>query len=175
VILPLFNTSSAVFSDCGRYRYRLERRSPTGSRTMSVTMLNPSTAGSDANDPTITKLLGFCSRLDVGRLIVTNLAALVSTDPKGLTAIGDPIGVENDAHILAAAMDADLLVVAWGVGVSMLGGIAFDRVSRVTEILRGRERLGGDGREVWCWGTSKHGQPRHPLMLAYVTPLELFK
>jgi hypothetical protein len=172
--LPLFNTSSAVFSDCGRYRYRLERRLPTGSRTMSVTMLNPSIADATKPDPTITKLLGFCSRLDVGRLIVTNLAALVSTDPKGLTEVGDPIGVENDAHILAAAMDADLLIVAWGAGVTMLRGLAADRVARVTEILRGRERLGGDGREVWCWGTSKHGHPRHPLMLAYTTPLELF-
>ena len=80
----------------------------------------------------------------------------------------------NDDHVLAAAIEADLLVVAWGAGVTMLRGLAADRVARVTEILRGRERLGGDGREVWCWGTSKHGHPRHPLMLAYSTELELF-
>lgn len=170
----LYGDSSAVFSPCGRYRYRLERRMP-GRRTMSVTMLNPSIADATKPDPTITKLLGFCSRLDVGRLIVTNLAALVSTDPKGLTAVdSDPIGVENDAHVLAAATDADLLVVAWGAGVTMLRGLAADRVARVTEILRGVDRIGGDGREVWCWGRTNAGHPRHPLMLAYSTPLEVF-
>lgn len=29
-----------------------------------------------------------------------------------------------------------------------------------------------DGGIVWCWGTTKEGQPRHPLMLPYSTPLE---
>ena len=163
----LFAQSSAVLSDCGRYRYRLER-TMSGRRTMVVCMLNPSTADASVDDPTIRKLLGFSSRLDVGRLIVVNLAALRSTNPKGLAVADDPIGPDNDRHITDAFCGADLAVVAWGAGVGMLRPVGPSRVSKVLDL------IGLANREPMCWGRTGDGHPRHPLMLAYSTPLESF-
>jgi hypothetical protein len=163
---------TAVFSDCGKYRYRLERcldvgiLAAPGLRTMSVTMLNPSTADADANDPTIRKLLGFGKRVGVGRLIVTNLGALVSTDPRGLLKANDPVGPENDRHILEAVAEADIVVAAWGANAVLFRGAVAGRRRAVVAMLR------ASGREVMCWGQTVTGLPRHPLMLPYVTDLE---
>lgn len=162
---------TAVFSPCRKYRYRLERRLLLGSRTMAVTMLNPSDANEVDNDPTIRKLLGFSERLGVGRLIVTNLAALISTDPKGLRQADDPIGPENDSHILAAVAEADFVVAAWGAGVVHLPMFAW-RVETVVELLRRSRQPGLE--HVSCWGRTLDHHPRHPLMLSYATKLEPF-
>jgi hypothetical protein len=161
-------SGSAVFSPCGRYRYRIERRLPCGGRTMALTMLNPSKAGAVKTDPTATKVIGFCERLDICRWIGTNAAALVSTDPKGLAFADDPIGPDNDQNILEAAREADIVVVGWGAGVSYLRGKLATRAAEVLDLLR------ADGHELWCWGYTKGGHPRHPLMLPYSTPLERF-
>lgn len=167
---------TAIFSPCGTFRYQLERRVSLIRRTMTVVMLNPSTANADENDPTIRKLLGFCNRLDFGRLIVVNLAALVSTDPKGLVSARDPVGPENSRYIATAAAEANLRVVAWGAGVKHLGKRGPDRVARTLELLRfGEGAPDGDGREVWCWGCTKDGYPRHPLYLPYDAKLELYQ
>lgn len=32
----------------------------------------------------------------------------------------------------------------------------------------------GAARPIWCWGRTVGGHPRHPLMLSYSTPLEVF-
>jgi hypothetical protein len=160
---------SATFSPCGLYRYRLERRLPRGSRTMALVMLNPSKAGADEDDQTVTKVIRFSERIDVGRFIVVNAAALISTDPKGLARAADPIGPDNDRHILEAAREADIVVVAWGGGVSNLRGKLATRPAQVLDLLR------ADGHELWCWGFTKDGHPRHPLMLRYSTSLERFR
>lgn len=60
------------------------------------------------------------------------------------------------------------MIVAWGGDVSNLRGRFATRPQYMVEMLRGL------GLELWCWGRTKYGQPRHPLMLAYKTPLELF-
>jgi hypothetical protein len=146
---------TAVFSPCGLYRYRLERVFDTGQHTLSVTMLNPSYANDARDDHTIRRLVGFCTALDVRRLIVTNLAALVSPDPKGLSKASDPIGPDNDEAIRSAAGEADIIVVGWGAGVRRLPG----RASEVLAI------LGETSKPIMCWGLTAKREPRHPLML----------
>ena len=50
--------SSAIFSDCGRYRYSLSRRWENGENCVFVG-LNPSTADSAKNDATVRKCIHF--------------------------------------------------------------------------------------------------------------------
>jgi hypothetical protein len=152
----------ATFSTCGRYRYRLWRRGNRSGARLLWIMLNPSVANADADDPTIRKCLGFADRWNFGRVDVVNLCALISTDPRALRKAEDPFGPENDVAIFAAAEGATMIVGAWG--------------GPLPRRLRGRspevQRLLA-GRPVHCLSRTAGGEPRHPLMLAYSTPLEV--
>ncbi len=84
---------------------------------------------------------------------VTNVFALRSTDPKGLRQVEDPVGPDNDAHIIEQARCADLVVVGWGTHARLN-----DRHERVIGLLSGVC-------EITCLGVTKDGYPRHPLYL----------
>ncbi|WP_113132720.1 DUF1643 domain-containing protein [Rhizobiales bacterium] len=160
----LLMTRRAVFSECGLYRYLLEHDFGGSGPRISLGMVNPSDANSEKNDPTMTKVDGFAMRLGASKVSVWNLCALVNKEVKALAAAADPIGPENDAYIARAIMDADIHVVAWG------------PASKLPKALRTRWRSVVDvltkaGANPMCWGTALDGQPRHPLMLAYATPL----
>jgi hypothetical protein len=155
--------SSAIISDCGRYRYRLDRDGPGEGQTV-VIMVNPSTADAEQDDATIRKLKGFGARNGWGRIIVGNLFAYRATDVRELAAVDDPVGPENEAYLRRMFYGAKQTVVAWG------------PVSKVPRRLRERWR------EVWalaeCYPPvlsigepAKCGHPKHPLMLAYSTPI----
>ena len=150
------------FSECGKYRYTLRRDFTTGMFKVLFVMLNPSIADARLDDPTTRRAVDFArTGLRCGNYMAVNLFALRSTDPKGLRAVADPIGPENDAYLLAAAKWADEIVVAWGIGGSYLG-----RDKQVVELL--------NGRPLWCFGRTKHGHPRFPLYLAKTTDFERF-
>lgn len=99
---------SAIISDCGTYRYLLTRATgvtlfESQARTVNFIMLNPSTADATADDPTIRRCIRFAMAWDYERLVVTNLFAFRATDPGDLRFAKDPIGPENDRHIIEAA------------------------------------------------------------------------
>lgn len=105
---------SAVFSPDRKYRYWLEREiRPTGI-VVAFNMLNPSTADEKKNDPTVRRCIGYATDWGASKLIVTNIFGLRSTDPKLLYTDEDPVGPENDAYIIKAALTADVFVCAWG-------------------------------------------------------------
>lgn len=150
------NGNSAWLSGCQRYRYRLGRNWADGWGKPAVfVMLNPSTADAFVDDPTIVRCRNFAKAWGCDRLIVVNLYALRSTDPRGLWKAEDPVGPENDAHLEDAAYTAaeydGPLVAAWGANAKP------DRVAQVLA-LPGMERL-------MALGTTKAGAPRHPLYL----------
>ena len=158
-----FATSSAVISACGRYRYRLERDGPGEGRTV-VIMVNPSTADAEQDDATIRKLKGFGARNGWGRIIVGNLFAYRATDVRELGRVGDPIGPENDDELRRICYNAKQTIVAWG------------PVSKQPKALRNRWREVFEIIECYppmlCIGEpAKCGHPKHPLMLAYDTPI----
>lgn len=145
---------TATFSPCGRYRYRLGRRWGEGERLCNFLMLNPSTADAEQPDPTITRCINFAKSWGYDGLEVTNLFALRSTDPKVMLADRDPIGLENDRHILYAAHKSELVLCAWG-------AIGKHR-RRANEVLK----------TLWNSGFVPHylrltgdGSPWHPLYL----------
>lgn len=155
---------SAIISDCGKYRYRLERHGLSGAGAVAWIMVNPSTADAQADDPTIRRVIGFSERLGAGWAIVGNKFAYRATDVKDLRTAPDPRGPENDAHLEAIMAAAPLVIVAWG------------PLAKLPPVLRRRWRTvcqiaDRTGTKLMCFGTAQDGQPRHPLMLAYDTPL----
>ena len=157
-------TASAVMSDCGLYRYRLERHLRKDGPVVAVIMVNPSTATAEVNDHTITKVERFGSLLGWGRIIVGNLFAYRATDIDDLKTVQDPVGPDNLSHIAAILDEADLTVVAWGA------------TRKMPESLRQSWRPIADlitqhGRVPQCWGVNADGHPKHPMILSYRLPL----
>lgn len=160
---------SAIFSPCGLYRYELRRAVGDvlyGStrQTIAWIMLNPSTADANINDPTIRRCIGFAGRWGFASLVVGNLFAFRSTDPKGIKTAEDPIGPENDAYLRKIVGEADLVVCAWGAHGSAVG-----RGSAV------RRLIADAGKTPHHLGLSKDGHPKHPLYLPYETALEAWQ
>lgn len=153
----------AIFSDCMTYRYRLEVIWDTNIKPANFIMLNPSIADHLRNDPTVERQVRRMKRWDFeclrgcyyGGLIVTNLFALVSTDPKALKSHSNPVGgLDNDGHIVKAASESSIVVCAWG-----LHGKIHDRGDEVKNML--------DHADILCHilKFSKDGTPTHPLYL----------
>lgn len=166
-------SSGADISSDGLYRYRLWRRWGPGKMVLFV-MLNPSTADASDDDPTIRKCIGFAKRWGYAGIEVVNLYALRSTDPSVLLHkdCPDPIGPRNNDVIFRALRTAGLVVAAWGVHgpKPVQGGAVTGRVEYVRKLMRGASA------NPKCLGLTKsNAQPRHPLMLAYKTPLELLE
>lgn len=160
---PEAPTGSAVISDCGRYRYRLNRSWDRMKATAGFIMLNPSIADATQDDPTIRRCVGFARAWRCGGLCVVNLFAFRATDPADLFAAAEPVGPENDDHIRAVLRQCRPVVAAWGAHGGHLGR---DRAVR--------EIIAAVGVSVFCLGRTKAGQPRHPLYVAAATKLDLF-
>lgn len=158
----LFNSSTAVISRCGTYRYRLDRVWDQGLPLVAFLMLNPSTADADQDDPTIRRCIGFAKSWGFGGLIVGNLFALRSTDPKALYEHPDPIGPDNDTHLVNIAQSARKVICAWGTH-----GAYRDRGREVGHRL--------EFFPLAALKVTKDGHPGHPLYIAASTqPKEFF-
>ncbi len=119
-------------------------------------MLNPSTADATHNDPTIER----CQRRAVmdgyGTLIVCNLFALRTTDPRLLYTATDPVGPGNDLVIGDQIRNVSAIVCGWGDH-----GRLHRRSKRVLAILRALRA------PVFALGVNASGEPRHPLYVPY--------
>jgi len=159
VTLNLFTpTAAPIFSPCRRYRYTLSRSINTGGKQVLFVMLNPSTADEVQNDPTIRRCIRFAQREGGSILNVVNLFAWRSTDPGVLGEVLDPIGPDNDRHIVEAATKSSLIVCAWGVH-----GAFMQRGKAVQQLLADRP--------LYALGFTKDGAPRHPLYVKGDAPL----
>jgi hypothetical protein len=125
-------------------------------------MLNPSTADATKNDATIRKCIGFSKRWGYGRMIVVNLFALRSTDPRALAKNTDPVGVENDYWTITAMREARECVCAWGCQQHLTTPKLRARPSLALSLIRMHA-------PTVCLGFRKDGAPRHPLILSYET------
>ena len=146
--------AGAVFSACRRWRYLLWRRWDQAGAVANFLMLNPSTADEAKLDPTCARARAYAAAWGYGALIVTNLFGWRSTDPRALQRVRDPVGAGNDAAILRAAKESDLVVCAWG-----NHGEYGQRGSKVLHDLR------TSGVKLHVLKTTGSGQPAHPLYL----------
>lgn len=150
----LAEKSSALFSPYRVYRYRLSRAWGDAPPLVFL-MLNPSTANETDNDPTVERCERRARAGGYGGLEVVNIFALRSTDPRALYSHPDPIGPENDQHILDACR-LGTVVCGWG-----QHGNLGQRGARIREMLERKGvqphvlRLNGDG------------SPTHPLYVPY--------
>ena len=155
----------AIISDCGRYRYRLERPDVFGDTSTAVIMVNPSTADATQDDATIRKLKGFRDRYGWGHLIVGNLFAYRATDVRELAKVSDPVGPENDQHLHDICREAQRVVFAWG-PLAKQPKFWRHRWERVQQIAMSHGHV-----PVSIGEPAKDGHPKHPLMLPYDSPL----
>ncbi|QEM41057.1 hypothetical protein [Pseudomonas phage vB_PaeM_RP7] len=159
---------SAIISECGKYRYRLDRGcSPPfeGSKVYAYFGVNPSTADASTDDATVRKWRGFTERNGGHRFIVGNVFCYRATDVKELRKVDDPFGPESVDYFQSILAEADILVPCWG------------SLSKLPKHLRGcppqlLQWMLRSGKPVMCFGLTRCDQPKHPLMLGYDTPLQ---
>ncbi|HKU52765.1 MAG TPA: DUF1643 domain-containing protein, partial [Nitrospira sp.] len=153
--------SSAIFSECGLYRYELRREWASNKPPYCALMLNPSTADATRNDPTVVRQLRRASHSGYGSLIVLNLGAGRNTDPKKWLVMPDPIGPKNFDYIRRAFNEVKnrkgIVVVGWG-------SHAINRMQDVRKVIRIAESC---EITLHCLGLSQSGQPVHPLYVSY--------
>ena len=147
------------------YRYLLTR-GPLGSgeRRLVAVGLNPSTADAVKPDPTTTRLVALAKREGCAHLVLINLYALRSRDPRALERHADPVGphwAEWLARVLRDTDPKDLVLLCWGAS----GPRRSEQPARVLAAIEDR------GLVAWCLGRCRDGSPRHPLLVRADTAL----
>jgi hypothetical protein len=150
--------STAVFggpADC--YRYRLVRTWDDAKPHAMFVMMNPSTADPLVDDPSVAKCGRFARAWHYGGLYVGNTFAYRATDKKRLRTIPDPVGPENDRHLIEMARSAAIVIFAYG------------QPGHATLLPRGRTLakllIDKAGIRPHVLRLSKDGIPCHPLYL----------
>lgn len=154
----------SIVSEGGVYRYLYWAPRPSIlARTMPtlvVCMLNPSKAGTiHATDATVRWLMGYCGVNGYGRLVIGNVAALVSTDSGMLQRHADPIGPRNLDVLDQLCRMQPAVLCAWGNGIAGVPR-AQDSIDLVRKTAASAMTL----------GLTRAGNPRHPLRLSHRVP-----
>jgi hypothetical protein len=159
---------SAVFSECGKYRYVLHRSLGSVLRwhkPVTWIMLNPSTADATTDDRTIESCMRISKHNGFTHMYVVNLYAYRSTDQSVLKTVEDPIGPENNKYILDYAKKGMDVVCAWGAN-----SFYIKRATDVVDLIKENEII-RDGKSLLCVRRSKGGCPEHPLYKSGKTDL----
>jgi hypothetical protein len=99
-------------NDC--YRYRLTRTWDKTKPHAMFIMMNPSTADERWDDRSVRRCEDFARAWDYGGIYVGNTFAYRATDKKKLRAIPNPVGPDNDKHLIAMAKLAEIVIFAYG-------------------------------------------------------------
>lgn len=162
----------AVFSDCRRYRYRLERKVRDSGPVIAFLLHNPSTADEERDDAALRRGIGFVRRWGGSCLMYVNPWAWIATKPKDLWSITDPIGPANDWHIreVAAAVveSGGFMVFAWGA----IKPPASRRLEAEARLLAVADLVRASGCHARTLGTNADGSPKHPLYVQSDSPLQ---
>jgi hypothetical protein len=130
----------------------------SGDGKMVFIGLNPSTADEFTNDPTIERLCRRAKRMGYRELVVCNIFALRSTDPKGLLGVEDPIGPENERYILEESLSASMVLCGWGAPSQLK-----NQGNKIKSLLRQND-VG-----LHVLALNKDESPKHPLYVSYGT------
>lgn len=146
----------AIFSDDKKYRYALWRIwNPTRAFRLQIG-LNPSKAGAEIEDPTITRGVKRAYLDGFGGFFQGNMYGYISTIPDVLLGDGDFVGPENDDYLRWMIAHTGQTVCGWG---------SFPPVRKRTPAVLAMIK------EPYCLGVNADGQPKHPLYISYDTPM----
>jgi hypothetical protein len=152
----------AEVSRCRLYRYLLERHwnelvPMKSASVLTVCMLNPSKADGEKDDSTVRWLIGWAKKRDYDALRVVNMAAYRSSSTRVMLAASDPHGPLNGSYLRAYTAGKEVMC-AWGA----LG----PRLPRFKDMLNELRYA-----HMMCLGTTKNGQPVHPLRKSHALEL----
>jgi hypothetical protein len=161
----LFEFREATFSPCMAYRYTLRIAWDESKPFIQFIGLNPSTADEIKDDNTVRRCKRFAQRWKFGGMIMTNIFAFRSTDPRPMKAHSNPIGEagtftlgrqrltnRNDYYLALTRTQVTQCVAAWG-----NHGLHLNRCFAVAKLLS----------SLKCFRITKAGQPEHPLYMPY--------
>ena len=151
---PPDSTVNAVFSKCQQFRYQLSEIWDDSKPLVLWILMNPSVACLEYSDPTLRKTGKFARAWGYGGQLVGNVHAYRATDKKRLRDVTDPIGPENDRHILEMAGEAQTIVLAYGQPPKVLRQRSKEEVALLSRHPR-----------VCYLRLAKDGTPTHPLYL----------
>ncbi len=155
-IIDLSIPKGAIFSNDRKYRYALWRVWQPNKPLLMTIGLNPSIASEIKDDPTITRLQVRAYKEGYGGLLMSNLYALISTNPVHLLNQHNTVGEFTDHYIKQMVILSERQLCGWG---------SFKPVSRrapaVLLMLK----------EPYCLGINADGQPKHPLYVGYSVPM----
>lgn len=125
--------------------------------TVVWVLLNPATGDTELRRrPTLDRCITWSRNAGHAGIVIVNLFAFRDTNPKNLGAARDPVGPANDEVLRVLTKSAACTITAWG-GRGGLNGRASDVAPVLTSPM--------------CLGTTKRGQPRHPLYVPSAQPL----
>lgn len=154
--LPLWVRGRATFSgESEQYRTKLYRAWDDTLPSILWVMMNPSLADAQVDDRTVYRCRAFSTDWGYGRMWVGNTFAYRCTAQKRLLEVSDPVGPENDKHLLEMAQDASLIVFAYGKPHPSLRA----RGLQVAEMFRRH------GHDLHVLKLNHGGIPAHPLYL----------
>ncbi len=141
-------------------------------RTLTVIQKNPSLADAERRDPTVGKVEAWARRNAFDRVIYVNLFALRSPHPVRINQVEpcEAVGVGNDAAILHACGQAEVIVAAWGDPNGIEPARYRQRIEEVLTLIR----LGGYSLHR-VGALTKAGYPRHGLHWNGDAALSLWK
>lgn len=144
--------SDAKLSADGVYRYWLHRAWDQKRPTAAFIGLNPSTADAKTDDQTIRKCVGYADRWGCGGLLMLNVFAYRSRDPRDLLGVDDPVGPGNLKVLarLAKSPAVVIVIAAWGTN-----ELAQAMAGQVRELIP----------KLSVLRLTKAGCPSHPLYL----------
>ena len=159
---------SAVLSEDGHYRYRLERWWCRDDSRLVYCMLNPSIADADRDDPTVRKCCGFAVRHGYGGIVIVNLFAYRATNPADLKiAIEAGYSVHGPLNMnyLRAAFVARPVVLAWGHNGASIAPAHCAAIVTMAKV---------EAEQVLVLKWLASGVPAHPLTLHYSNRLTAY-
>jgi len=146
---------TAVFSDCGKYRYWLRVEFEAGLQPLekgplAIVGLNPSKADLKRDDQTVRKGCNWAKRQGYDSLLMLNAFPFRATLPGDMKRAADPFGGQMPFELFLL-MQGCTRVVAWG-----HDGSYKQRAQEIIHVAKTLEV------ELWCFGINKDGSPLHP-------------
>ncbi|ERG68013.1 DUF1643 domain-containing protein [Exiguobacterium chiriqhucha] len=146
----------AIVDETKQYRYQFSCEWGDGGKIITFVMLNPSVGNQEQEDPTLKKCIAYAKKWGYDGLNVVNLFAYISTEPKELKKQIDPVGPDNDRHVLEAIRNSEKVIVAWGQ--SIRTAFVKTRIKETLELL--------NSVDTYTLELTVCGEfPKHPLFL----------